>query len=486
MKRRSFIRAVSVCIGMIAFDAQAAWAAMPYDIVITNGRVIDPESGLDAIRNIGIRDGKIKIVTTSDVTGRQRIDGTGLVVSPGFIDLHAHGQNLPSQTYQVMDGVTTALELERGAHPLEDPALSERTGHALINYGYSASHRNARYAVKDRDWKRTFHEVATDAERARILSLLEEDIDKGAIGIGLLLDYVSRGVNDAELEGIFRLAARKRVLIVVHIRMPDDIKDPSGFQEIIDMTRRTGASVHMAHVVSTGLGRVPLFLKMLDQARAEGLDITTELYPYTATSTGINSGIFDHDWQKKAGISYGDIEWPPTGERFTGKEMWDSYRAKYPDGVIIAHAMKEEWVEMALKHPQVIVASDGIEIHALDERAHPRGMGTFSRVLGYYVRERKILSLQDALSRMTILPARRLESFVPTMKHKGRISAESDADITIFDPQTIKDQATFAEPDQFSTGIRYVLVSGKVVVENGNLTNGILPGTLIRAAGQGR
>src|SRR5262249_8442096 len=159
--------------------------------------------------------------------------------------------------------------------------------------------------------------------------------------------------------------------------------------------------------------RVPLFLKMIEEARAKGLDVTTEAYPYTAGSTGINSGIFDHDWQTKFGITYSDIEWPPTGERFTGKQMWDEYRAKYRDGIVILHAMKEEMVEYALKHPLVMIASDGMPIQSLEERAHPRGRGCFSRVLGVYCREKKLFSLPEAIHKMTLMPAQRLEAMSP-------------------------------------------------------------------------
>lgn len=463
--------------------AAGAVEAQQYDLVIANGRVIDPESGLDAVRHVGIVKDRIAAVSDKPLDGREVVDARGLVVAPGFIDLHAHGQNLPSQTYQVRDGVTTALELEGGIHPLP-PALAAREGKALINYGYSAGYGDIRVLVKDKDLKRAFHEEATAEERSRIFALVEEDIANGAMGIGLPLDYLSRGVNEAELEGLFRIAARHKMPLFIHIRMSDDASDPSGFAELIEMSRRTGAPFHMVHIVSTGLQRVPLYLEMMEKARADGLDVTTELYPYTAGSTGINSGIFDHDWQRKFGVSYDAIEWPPTGERFRDKAMWDEYRAKYPDGTIIIHAMKEEWVEQALRHPGVMIASDGMPIERLDERAHPRGMGTFSRVLGHYVREKKVISLADAISRMTLLPAKRLESFTPAMKRKGRISVGADADVTIFDPERVIDKATFAEPNQFAEGIAHVLVAGQFVVRDGDLVPDSFPGRPISTRSQ--
>ena len=449
--------------------------AETYDLVIRGGRVIDPETGLDAVRNVGISGNKIVTVTQDKITASKVIDARGLVVSPGFIDLHAHGQNAVAQTYQLRDGVTTALELESGTYPVQKH-LDDRKGTALINYGYSSAHGNVRVEVKMGDLKKAFHEPATETELAAILAGVEKGLDEGGIGIGFPLDYFSRGVTEAELEGLFRLAARRHVPLFVHIRMADDASDPSGFRELVDMTRKTGASLHMVHVVSTGLERVPLYLEMMDKARAEGLDITTELYPYTAGSTGINSGIFDHDWQNKFGVSYGAVEWPPTGERFTGKEMWDQYRADYPDGIVIIHAMTEKWVEQAMSHPGVIIASDGMPIETLDERAHPRGMGTYARVLGRYARDRGTLTLPDAINRMTYLPAKRLESFVPVMKRKGRLQAGADADITIFDAENVIDRATFAQPNQYSKGIIHVIVGGQIMVKDEVLQEGIFPG----------
>lgn len=483
MQKRSRIWGALLALAVFASPAAATAEAPQYDLVITGGRVIDPESGLDGLRNVGIVGDRIVAVSEEPLSGKAEIDAAGLVVAPGFIDLHAHGQNIPSQTYQVRDGVTTALELEGGIHPLPE-AMARREGQALIHYGYSSGHGDIRVLVKDNDHKRAFHEEATPGELKRILAGVEEDITNGAIGIGLPLDYLSRGVNDAELEGLFRIAARHKMPLFIHIRMSDDASDPSGFAELIAMSRKTGAAVHMVHLVSTGLQRVPVYLEMMEAARAEGLDITTELYPYTAGSTGINSGIFDHDWQRKFGVSYDAIEWPPTGERFRDKKMWDAYRAKYPEGTIIIHAMKEEWVEQGLRHPGVIIASDGMPIEALDERAHPRGMGTYARVLGHYVREKQVLTLPDAIARMTWLPAKRLEAFTPAMKRKGRVSAGSDADITIFDPARVIDKATFAEPNQFSEGILHVLVAGEFVVRDGELQPDSFPGRAISTRSQ--
>ena len=459
---------------ILTFNSISLFAA-EYDLVIQGGRVIDPETRLDAVRNVGIKDGRIAAIAEYPLPAAKTLDASGLVIAPGFIDLHAHGQNTVSQTYQVRDGVTTALELEIGAYEVAR-LLVERDGSALINYGYSAGFGDARGIVKDGDPKRTFHETSTPQELARTVELIEETLANGGLGIGVPLDYLSLGVNTAELEALFRISAKWQMPLFVHARMPDDVNDPSGFVELIDLTRETGGKLHMVHLVSTGGRRVPHFLRMMADAQAEGLDVTTEAYPYTAGSTFINSGIFDHDWQTKFGVSYDAIEWPLTGERFTGKKMWDEYRAQYPEGTIIIHAMTEEQVEQAYSHPGVIVASDGMPIESLDQRAHPRGMGTYARVLGHYVRERGVMTLMDAISRSSLLPARRLENFAPVFKRKGRVQVGADADLTIFDPETVIDRATFAEPNQFSKGIVHVLVNGTVVVRDEELVKATFPG----------
>jgi N-acyl-D-aspartate/D-glutamate deacylase len=204
-------------------------------------------------------------------------------------------------------------------------------------------------------------------------------------------------------------------------------------------------------------------------AQKRGLDITTELYPYTAASTSLESAIFDEGWKEKLGITYSDIQWEATGERLT-EETFKKYRQQ--GGVVIIHMMKPEWIKTGIQDPVTMIASDGMPYAP---KAHPRTAGTFSRVLGKYVREEGVIGLMEALKKMTIMPARRLEQVAPSMRLKGRIQVGCDADITVFDPKTIIDKADFTGL-RFSEGIKHVLVNGSFVVKNSESVKNIFPG----------
>ena len=204
------------------------------------------------------------------------------------------------------------------------------------------------------------------------------------------------------------------------------------------------------------------------------MDVTTEAYPYTATQTRLESAIYNEGWQESFGITFKDLQWVATGERLTA-ETFARYRKE--GGSVIGHAIPEEISRLAAANPRVMVASDGL---IENRQGHPRGAGTFARVLGVYVREQKALSLMDAIRKMSLLPAQRLEKAVPAMRAKGRIKVGADADLTIFDPATVIDRATFEQPAQYSEGIRHVLVGGVFVVRDEKIVEGAKPGKAVR------
>jgi N-acyl-D-aspartate/D-glutamate deacylase len=449
--------------------------AQQYDVVLNNGRVIDPDSKLDAIRSVGIKDGKIADISAQPLTGKVEINAQGLVVSPGFIDLHSHGQTPENYAFKARDGVTTALEMEIGVWPVPQWYAS-RKGKALINFGASSGHIPARMAVMHdsgtllpRD--AAVNRAATPEEREEIYSRVRQGLNDGALGIGLGIAYVPKATRD-EILDLFRLAAERKIAVYVHMRNGGPVEPGvvDALQEVIADAAVTGASLHVVHITSMGLRETPLCLRMIAGARERGLDVTTEAYPYTAGMTDLSSAIFDQGWQERqGGIGYGDLQWAATGERLTA-ESFARYRKQ--GGMVAIHSIPEDIVRLAMADPTVIIASDGILENG---KGHPRAAGTYARVLGRYVREEHALSLTDAIRKMSLMPAQRLR-----LPNKGRIRVGADADITVFDPDRVIDRATFERPAQYSTGIPYVLVGGTVVVSKNQIQAGIFPGIGIR------
>jgi len=449
--------------------------AQQYDVVLANGRVLDPATDLDAIRFVGIQAGKIAAVSESPLTGRTVIDAKGLVVAPGFIDLHSHGQTPENYRYKARDGVTTALELEVGVSPVRE-WYAARDGKALVNFGATSGHIPARIGVMHdsggllpRD--AAVNRVATPEERRDIFERVRRGLDEGALGIGLGIAYVPK-TSRAEILELFELAADRKVPIYVHMRNAGPV-DPGvidSLQEMIADAAATGASLHIVHITSMALRETPVCLRMIEGARKRGLDVTTEAYPYTAAETDLASAIFSEGWQERTGdITYSNLQWVATGERLTA-ETFAKYRKQ--GGPVIIHMIPEEVARIAVADPLVMIASDGLVENG---KGHPRGAGTYARVLGRYVREQHALSLMDAVRKMSLMPADRLG-----MKNKGRIEVGADADITVFDPARVTDRATFENPAQYSDGIPYVLVGGTFVVKDGALQEGIAPGKAVR------
>ena len=453
-----------------------------YDVVITNGTVMDPESGLQAVRAVGVSGGKIRAISSNPLKGKQTIDAKGLVVAPGFIDLHQHGQDDENYRAKAHDGVTTALELEVGAGDI-DRWYAEREGKAVINYGASVGHIPARMAVMHDPGQflpsgDAAHREATPEEMAQILSLVEKGLRRGALAVGVGPAYTEAATN-WEITEVFRVAAKYHASCHIHIRSgaPRIGASPgnfTGFEEAVATAAITGAPVHIVHIQSTGGPDVVFELRMISEARSHGMDVTTEAYPYTMGMTSIQSAIFDHK-ENEPESYFASLLWPTTGEHLT-RDLFLRYRKQ--GGMIILPSNTQENIDAAIESPLTMIASDG---HLLNGKGHPRTAGTYARVLGHYVREEKVLDLMTALKKMTLLPAQRLEKRAPAFQDKGRIRVGADADITVFDPNTVIDKATYEKPLQYSEGIQFVLVSGVPVVKDGTLVEGIFPGRGVRA-----
>jgi dihydroorotase len=430
------------------------------DLVIANGRVVDPESGLDAVRHVGIGGDRILVVSADVLTAPDTIDARGLVVSPGFIDLHRHAHGDASYRYAARDGVTTAFELEIGTPDVD--AWYRMMGPArLINYGVAAGHIGARMQVLD---DKGFllptgpgRGPASPAQADAILQLVARGLTAGGVAIGVGMAYTP-GVSPDELAGVFRIAAAHGAMVLAHLA-----GGRNGALAVLELASQTRTPLHIAHINSTAGDDIGPALSLIRASRARGQDVTTEIYPYTAGATLIQSALYD-GWENWPDERFARLQWAATGERLT-RETFARYRAV--GGSVISHGNSEESLRVGIADPLPMIASDGGR-DLEDNPTHPRASGTFARVLGHYVRDEQVLSLTDALRRMTIEPARRLEPRVPEMRDRGRIRVGAYADLTIFDPATVIDRSTYTKADVYSEGIRHVVVNGVPIVRNGS------------------
>jgi N-acyl-D-aspartate/D-glutamate deacylase len=461
-------------------------SAQQYDVVVQGGRVMDPETGLDAVRNVGISDGKILRITAEPLTGRRVVQATGLVVAPGFIDLHQHGQDLASQRLKAFDGVTTALEMEIGAADVAQ-FLKSKEGRSLIHYGTTASHLAARALVfgsplpEDTILPKSgpaTDQPATPEQIEQIRQRLQHEFGAGALGVGMGIQYAP-GATRLEVIDMFRLAAAQKLPVYTHMRSFGRLEPGSAIEaveEVIGAAAISGAPLHIVHINSTCLRDTLECLSLIEGARARGLDVTTEAYPYIAGMTAINSALFNSGWREKLGIDYGNLVLPDTGEHLT-KERFEELHNSGTQRWVLVFANTQEMVDTTIPNPSIMIASDGAE-------GHPRNAGTYSRVLAQYVREKKALTLMEALRKMTLMPAQMLGRSTVAAYHKGRLQEGADADVVVFDPQTISDSSTFEEPGKPSVGVRHLIVGGTLLIDDGKLIPDVHPGRAILGPGK--
>lgn len=471
----------------VAGGCRAAPPADPtmHALVIRGGRVMDPESGLDAVRDVAIDGDRISAISTSALNGRETIDATGLVVAPGFIDLHQHAQDAAAYRVEALDGTTSALELEEGPADVAG-WYSARSAGRLINYGAGVGHVAVRKAVlgdagDEAPQGAARDRGATPAELDTIRRTLVRGMDEGGVAVGLIVGWTP-GARPWEVLETFRVAAAHHAPVHIHLRDVEEAQYFLDIEEAIAASAVTGAAVQIVHVQSTALEDTPRMLDLIRAARARGLDVTTECYPYDAAMTSIRA-TSDDAWRSKPDAWFARIEWPATGERLT-RETFPRFRDL--GGDVVIHNNDEAIVRAAVADPLTMIASDGI-LH--DGIGHPRVAGTFARVLGRYARDEGALTLMDALRKMTLLPAVRLEQRVPGMRRKGRLQVGSDAEVVVFDSQSVADRATYRQPSLPPVGIPYVVVNGQVVVRGGRVVEHVLPGRPLRAplaAAEGR
>ena len=463
---------VAALLALAACSAPPAPAADTYDLVIANGRVMDPESKLDAVRHVGIRAGRIQAISEIPLQGTKVVDAANHVVAPGFVDLHEHGQQEESYAMMARDGVTSAFELEVGTSDVAAWYDARKAGQ-IVNFGVSVGHVPARMKVLGDPGKGLLPAgiggsgTATDAQMADMEAILKKGLAEGAVAVGFGSAYTP-GAALSEIERMFRVATGGNASAHIHMR-----GDITGLQETIAAAKAAGAALHIVHVNSSAGDQIDQFLAAIRAARDAGQDVTTEAYPYGAGMTEIQSALFD-DWKTWPDERFGLHQLVRTGERLTRATF---AKARVEGGAIIIHGRSEAQTRAAIASPLSMIASDGFIENG---RGHPRTSGTFAKVLGKYVRDEHTLGLMDAIERMTLMPAKRLERRVPAMSMKGRMKIGADADFAIFDPRTVIDRATYEDASIPSAGIPYVIVGGELVVDGGRITSA-RPGQGIRA-----
>jgi N-acyl-D-aspartate/D-glutamate deacylase len=501
-------------------------SSMAVETLFVGARVIDPESGLDGPRQVGVRDGVITYVGSEHVPAESTVDVSGLVLCPGFIDMHSHAQSVNGLRLQALDGVTTSLDLESGTLPVPLTYELAAAEGRPINYGYAASWAMARLHVVDdvpmparsasgeaptaldvfqaRQTAARWNAVATPAEVDRMLALLEEGVADGAIGIGVLLGYAP-DTGRAEYFRTAQLASRLGVGVFTHSRAKSNVEPVTSLEgalEIVGAAAGTGASMHICHLNSTSLRQIDDIAAAIEAARGLGNRITTEAYPYTASSTGVGAAFLAPEKLHRIGIEPKDITYLPTGERIADADRLAELRATNPGGLcIIDYLRADDPADLdallgSITLADTAVASDAMPLVLDGERdhgtqwppdpraiAHPRSAGCFARALSWLTRELGVFSLPETIRRCTLLPAQILEETAPAMRRKGRVQVGADADIAVFDPETVAEGASYERIGP-STGFRHVVVNGEFVVADGELVVSALPGRPVKGRGR--
>jgi N-acyl-D-glutamate deacylase len=498
--------------------------ASEHDLLVRNGRVIDPQTGFNRVCDVAIAGGRITAIGAAPGKSAREIDATGLVVAPGFIDLHAHGQSLPADRMQAFDGVTTSLELEAGALPVSAwYAHQEATGRTL-NYGCSANWITARIAVMNQaapeftlafmarhaNERRWADDVATDAEVAGILDHIRRGLDEGALGIGLLNAYAP-GSGVKEMTEVCALAAQYAVPTYTHIAYMSNVDPRSSIEaytRLIGYAASTGAHMHICHFNSTSVMDVERAAQLVQHAQKMGLKVTVEAYPYGTGSTLLSATFFrDPDFARRSGTDWSALQMVDTGRRFQKHDEVLRAQAQDPAALVLWHFLDVEanqrhrdLLDVSVLFPGGAIASDAMpwtrpdgSIYDADAwplpdgtSSHPRSAGTFTRFLARWVRERKTMTLTEGLAKCTLIPAQIMEASAPQFAKKGRLQVGCDADIVVFDWDKLVDRADFKAMNRTADGVRHLLVNGEAVIADGVLQTAARPGRPLRRASKVR
>ena len=478
---------------VVCISLSPAIFAADYDLVINNGRVMDPETRYDKVANVGIKGGKIATITTKNINGKETIDATGLVVAPGFIDGHQHCLEPYAYRLMVRDGRTTIMDLEVGAFGEKiDEWYKRRDGNSPINYGIAVAHEFARAAVLDgfKDWKYLYTPDAlktrgnegwsmtrpTLEQGNQILKIMDEGLRQGGIGIGSTVGYMRTGVSSREIYELQKLAGRYGRQIGMHFRLTPgtDVEEVMGIQEMLANAAALGTPAIALHFNNPGYNLVH---ELLVGMHKRGYNVWGEIYPYAAGSTGLNAVFLEPEvWVKKLGNKYEEtLQDVETGKFYTEQARAEMLK-KQPTRPVILYKMPKEAIVDWIKIPGVAIGSDGMPLTP-DEglkwdtpydklpNTHPRFSGSFAKVLRL-ARENNI-PLMQAVAMTSYNYAKPLGDMgLKAMQARGRMQKGMVADITIFDPKTVTDNSTYEKGTLPSTGIPHVIVNGIVVMKD--------------------
>ena len=514
--------------------AMVAWLTVqpaPFDLLLANGRIVDGTGSASYRADVAIKGDTIAAIGASLGGAAVRtIDVHGQVVAPGFIDIHTHARrgifDVPTAPNYVRQGVTTLIEGPDGSSPVPlAPFLARLEAlQKTPNIGSFVGQGSVREAVIG-----SVNRAATPEEIQKQRDLVEQAMKDGAFGLSTGLFYVPGTFTPTEeVIELARVAGKYGGMHESHQR-DEASKLIDSVKETIRIGEEGHLPTHISHAKAMGAaswGKSAEMLRLVDEARARGVDVTLDQYPYTASSTSVAAAlmpawlleggsqqtlarlkdpgtraraklaVIDRIMNERGGgdpknVQFANCAFDPslngrtladathrrdmkeTVENAAETAMWIVERGGCSG---IFHAISEEDIVRILKYPQTMIASDG-EVPVFGRaNPHPRSYGTFARVLGVYVREQRVITLEDAIRKMTSLPAARLR-----LADRGILRPGMKADIAVFDPTTVRDTATYEKPHAYAEGVSVVIVNGQIAFENGQMT-AARPGRVLRPA----